>query len=417
MTRNRLARTAGVGVVDQAVYSVGNILLVLTLARVASPAEFGAFALLMTAYETLQLATRGVIIQPLALVAPDDRRGMVDGATALGLTVGAGITALGLLLLWVATPEGLTAAVTVVGLTFGPLLVLEVCRASAFAADRGPLALLLDVVWTGTQVTVCGVIILTGTLTPLVAAGAWASGCVAAAATGLFAFRVWPRLGSIANHLQRIRSYSAGLTKDNLLSAAQTHSFNWLVAALIGVVALGQLRILRALFGVATVATAGLRVALTPLARAAWATRDSKRHRKILLALAGALTALITVNVAAVEFLDLPDLLGISDESSPFDSLVVPFAVRQLAMATTIVGVIAISSTGRTAALVKPRLMVSVSAVGLSLIGLLRGSVEEALFLSALGTLLGAPVWWQAFRAEQRRASVSSPSPRSMATD
>lgn len=412
MTRNRLARTAGVGVFDQAIYSVGNILLVLSLARVASPAEFGAFALLMTAYETLQLATRGLVIQPLALLSPDRRDGMLDGAAGLGLVVGAGISGLGLLLLWLASSAGLSTAVMVVGLTFGPLLVLEVCRASAFAADRGSLALVLDVVWTGAQVAVCGAVILTGTLTPIVAAGAWSAGCVIAAVIGVLALRAWPRITAIPGHLQHIRSLSSGLTKDNLLSAAQTHSFNWLVAALIGVTALGQLRILRAVFGIATVATAGLRVALTPLARAAWAANNGRRHGRILMAVGATLGSLIALNFAAVAILDVPSLLGISKNTTEFDSLIFPFAARQLAIATTIIGVIAISSTGRTAALVKPRLIVSVCAVGLSLIGLFRGSIEEALLLSALGTLMGAPVWWRAFRSvKKENDTVDSSSP------
>jgi O-antigen/teichoic acid export membrane protein len=145
--------------VDQAIAGGSNVLIAVLAARLLDAASFGLFGIVFLLYVMAQGVSRALVCDPLLVhpVEAEERKREVIGTSGLlGLALGFGVILIGLAMLLV--DDRLGAALIVLG-GFLPLLVLQdLGRYLAFAAQRPTAALTLDVTW---------LVLLVGAVVPL----------------------------------------------------------------------------------------------------------------------------------------------------------------------------------------------------------------------------------------------------------
>ena len=134
--------------VDQGLSSLSNLLVLVVVAHVLMPVDFGLFSLMFLIYAVAQAGVRSVVSVPV-LVHPEDATerpreplgaSVILGVICMVLCFGAA----GVLWLMGSTTA---MAVAVLAACLAPLLIQDVGRYLAFARGVPGLAILLDVVW------------------------------------------------------------------------------------------------------------------------------------------------------------------------------------------------------------------------------------------------------------------------------
>jgi O-antigen/teichoic acid export membrane protein len=145
--------------VDQAIAGGSNVLIAVIAARLLDAAGFGLFGIVFLLYVIAQGVSRALVCDPLLvhpLEAEERKRDVIGTSCVLGLALGVAVLLLGLMLSFLDSPLG-TALVVLGGCL--PLLVLQdLGRYLAYAAQRPSAALVLDVTW---------LVLLAGAVIPL----------------------------------------------------------------------------------------------------------------------------------------------------------------------------------------------------------------------------------------------------------
>ncbi|MEZ5380127.1 MAG: hypothetical protein R2733_26765 [Acidimicrobiales bacterium] len=387
-----LVRTIGLGAIDQGLFSLGNMLFYVALGRIATIEEFGLVAAAVLAYESLLLAVQSVFVQSPSLLLPEveqhEQASLVSTALAFALAVGL-VSCVVVISIGVVLDQSL---LVVAGAVFAPLFAQEAARSLAFALRRPALAVLNDGVWTGIQIAVF-VVSLVWSLSPEAIVVWWALGALAGAVCGVASLGLGlPRPSKVA--LGRLLRGTGSLTKENLLSAAQTHSIGWMVLVVAGPVGAGALRGVRTLFGPSNAMIAGMRSAGVPIMRGAASTGDldglRSPARRLLLVMVSAVSA----TGAAV--LLLPERWGQVLLGDVFDEavhLTPAFLAISLLRVPIVVGQMILLARRRVDALVAVRLrLTAVTVVGVAL-GVTLGGVNGAIVGGAIATALVLPSW------------------------
>lgn len=161
--------------VDQILSGTSNILVLLFIAHLLSPRDFGLFTLVFLGY-SLSVVSSRALVGASVLVHPedaDDRPRAVLGSTVL-LAAGAGVacTLVGLGML--ALDASLAPSVICLGALLPLMLVQDVGRYLAFANARPMRAVWLDALWIVLEVGAFSALLLRGDATLLVCIVAWA---------------------------------------------------------------------------------------------------------------------------------------------------------------------------------------------------------------------------------------------------
>src|SRR3954468_8237627 len=139
-------RRVGLGAIDQAVSSLGNILVIFALARVSTVSEFGTVSILFTAATAILAVIRGVFGTPIAILSDDraalwhETRFSISAATAVGI-IG------GLLLAAGAWAADLLTIGTAIGVGLPVVVLQDVLRFHALSSGHPGNALASDGVW------------------------------------------------------------------------------------------------------------------------------------------------------------------------------------------------------------------------------------------------------------------------------
>jgi O-antigen/teichoic acid export membrane protein len=268
--RKRLAALRGpsVGLVDQAVASLSNVLLVVAVARTSSAEQTGTFSLAYLVFAFglgLARATIGdaSILRPAPGEGKERRltRAHLSGLLVLFASVGA-LLGIGLGLVAWLTGDRLIGGLAV-GALFG--LVLEAYRYRGIGAGRYASVLGLDACW----------------LLLVAAAWLWAPGGRGTAITWYWAAAALATLVLAACSVQRpclpselgrfvtgVRPYAKGAAADFLVAKSATYIVYYVLGATIGVAAVGALRVAEVVLGpVNTALQAAQTVGLAELAR------------------------------------------------------------------------------------------------------------------------------------------------------
>jgi len=303
----RILSRLGLGASAQLISAGNKILLSVAVARTASPAQFGAFAIAFAATVLALTVARALIAEPLSITLPrgnSDRRAVSDGATGAALLLGLG---LGLVFVSVGLVIGadLGRLLIVFGCLQPAVLLQEVWR-YIFVAEGNPRAAALnDSIWLAftlvllfltqtTRVSFTDAIVL------------WGIGAAASAAFGAHQAGAVPRPRKARDFLARHRFYWSRIGPEQVVSASSWQIGLVLVATIAGLEAAGALRAAQTALGPAGVFISAASLALVPeLARldaedssiAGWARASSF--------LLGSLTV-----IAGVVLLNLPAVVG-----------------------------------------------------------------------------------------------------------
>lgn len=213
----RGSRRVALTFADQAVSSGANFVTGVVIARLSGAADFGGYALVLTAWLLVAGVHRALIAEPVTVAsrATADARAIVASGAAAEILLGAAVSTLLAL-------AGLAALVT--GSRLGPLmlalapwfvflLVQDYWRAMAFRVRRPELALVNDVIFAAVQFTAIAIFVGLGWRSPGFVITAWGMGAAAGALSGLRWFPV-----------------PAGLARGWRLLGQLWHTSRWLIA-------------------------------------------------------------------------------------------------------------------------------------------------------------------------------------------
>jgi O-antigen/teichoic acid export membrane protein len=327
------------GLVDQGCLSATNFGLTVVAARVLGPEGVGAVYIGFTIYLVALGLFWALIGDPLvvssAALAPEERQRATRAATTATLALAAGsalVTATAGLLL----PSGLGQGLVLFAPWIVPALLRDLFRMALFRDQRGAVAACTAVAWVGVMTVTLTLVWDLGSDWAVV--GSWGLGATASAALGLAGTRAWPTGPVVAWRWWRARAWPLGrwLGAESVLTSAQAQVMTLLLAGVLGVAELGELRAAQSLFALMTLIGPALAIVTLPAvarsleasvpAAQALATRMSVAALSfvlIYLAVIGGLRDQVVVLVFGKEFEAAADL-------------VIPIGLAQLMTAASI---------------------------------------------------------------------------------
>lgn len=298
-----LSRRTMSGLVSQGLSSLSNFALVIIVARLTTPSEFGGFAVGYSIALVVLVTLRAAIGDTLAVTETDrgSTRSASGAVTLLAAAVGACMIGSGLL---VASPLG--EWLVLFGLALPVVGCQDALRSAGFARHRPSLSAASDGVWLAVQVFGWGLLALLGALSPTTAFLAWVLGAglgmvVVARDVG------WPFVGGAYEWLGRHKSVVTGLSADAVLATGAPQVTLYSLGIVVGLPAAGALRGAMSLYGPATAFLGGIGAVGLPEARSR-AQRDIRALRRYSLYLSAA-TSVVAL-VATVILSTLPDAIG-----------------------------------------------------------------------------------------------------------
>lgn len=397
LRRTRAVRSGVIGVVDQVVFSVGNLCFYLVAASQNEASVFADVATGMLVYETIQLASRGLLFQSASLALPvmtaSDQRRHAD-AFAGAVALFSAVVTVVLIASEVLITDGETQrSLILIALLTVPIMIEECARSLAFAIGRPGVALAADGVWTAVQLVGASVLLWTDRTSLPWLVGLWGGGAALGAVAGLGALGVRPRPRTVGLWLRTAAPTARGLTAENALSALQSHGMSWLILALVGPLGVGAVRAIRTLFGPANSAVAGLRAALLPVMRAraeelASSLPSTAARIGGVMAFASGLTTVVVVL--------LPSSAGeaiLGDTFARARDLAVPFGLLTVLGSAVVASQMILLARRALARLIQLRLMLGLSTLAFVSAGAVLDDEFGAVTGAAIAVAVTIPFW------------------------
>lgn len=343
----------------QGLSSASNFLLTVVVLAVATPGEFGTFAVGLTTFLLCAQLGRYALGMPVMVLysasrsaGPGEWRRPVGLSLTLGAVVGSGL--IGAAALFGNTLPGGRATLGVLGLFLPMLLLQDTLRFVAFAAGRPSLAAASDGSWIVLQAL--GFLALAGSGHRSVAAllAVWGAAAAAAAVGSAIALGAPPELRGGNGWLRTHRVLVRRLAVEFVLTSGSYYALNYGLVALAGATELGRLRAAQTLFGPISVLLLGGTSLGVP--EGVRARHDAPRLRRVCGRLSIGLAAVALLSGAAV-YLAVP-LLG----DRPFSrdwlsarSIIPALSVFGAAVGASTGAVAGLRSAGETAWIVRGR--------------------------------------------------------------
>jgi hypothetical protein len=392
------AHRLSVGLADQALASGSSFLLAVVIARQATPAEFGAFALAWTAYWISLGLTRALVCEPLLIryAGLERARCRVVAAYGAGAAFCIGVClALACLVAGLVLPSHLGAWLVLLAAVLPGVLVQDTWRAAFHAGFTPRRALVNDSLWlvlfsAGVALVETGY--LSGPLAPLALWGA--AGCMAAI-VGACQLRTFPTFRSPRRWWHRTNGLAGKLAIEFATLSVAGQLALYAVVAIGGLAAGGALRGAQSLLGVVNVLFAGLLFTIVPhgasLARSSPGAVLALSRRVAVSCGLAALSLGLGLSL-------LPRAVGealLGAIWTPAEEVLVPLAVS-FAFAGVVFGATAgLRSLADAKGSLRARLSVAPLTVAGAAAGATFGVREAAIGLAAAG-FLAALIWWRA---------------------
>jgi O-antigen/teichoic acid export membrane protein len=419
----RLVGRIGWGIADQALSSLTNFAIGIFVARLLGIEEFGAFSLAFITYQLALNASRGIATEPLVVrysaAEPSARRQATRKATgmatAFGVVLGACCVGIGMLL-----PGSLRMAFVPLGMMLPGLLLQDSWRFAFFAAGRGSLAFVNDLVWAIAMIPAFVIAMAAGHTDLFWLVLAWGASALVAAVFGVIQTRFVPRpLDGVEwlreNHDLALRYLGENLT---LISAIQLRSYG--LGLIAGLASLGAIRAAELLLGPVNVVSFGMANIAVPEA-VRLMHRSISHLRSFCLLVAGGLSG-VAIVVGTIMLL-LPtrfgyQLLGSSWE--PAHRLLVPVSLTAVNTGLSIAAITGLRALSAASTSLRARLVASSASSLGGLLGAALGGASGAAWGVFIGSSIGVGNWWWQLRKELRKhetrsdgASQVKPSPLS----
>ncbi|MGG5260603.1 hypothetical protein [Phycicoccus avicenniae] len=367
MARTGGSRGVALGVVDQALSSASNVLVLLAVARTSDIELFGLVAVLFLAVSTALAATRGSLGTPILLTGGREEAGYrteVTGALVAALAVG---LAVGVLVAVVGVLVGSPLVGAVLGLSLPVVLLEDVARFAALARGDQLGAVVWDGVWAlGSVLVFLATVVRPDGIGPVTVIGVWGLLGLLAAVGLAMRGRLSLRRPSLGSWWRRDGSGRLQYGTEGLLGAVSSLAVVSGASLLIGADASAALRGAGTLLGPLSVVMAAVPLAVVP--RAARASDDPARTWATLRRIGFALTGLaLTVCLVA---LVLPDAVGrllLGDTWSVAGPLLPITGLEYAGLAWISVTYTLLRSHGQSRTLLRTRVVHSVASLVLAL--------------------------------------------------
>ncbi|GAA1615266.1 MULTISPECIES: hypothetical protein [Kribbella] len=410
--RRQILRRLSWGVADQAVSSLENFLLGVYVARTLGAASLGALGVAFVAYGIILNVSRALSTDALMVRFSDVprqtwRQGVAaSGGVALlvGLAGGVGCAAIGAVLRSAMPGSEVGAAFVALAAGLPGLMLQDSWRQAFFAAGEGVKAFVNDSVWT---------VLLLGTLLLGGLAGAhgvaWSllafgGSATLAALFGGFQAGIVPRPRAATGWLHRHRDLGPRFLVENVVLASVGQVRAVVVAATVGLAAVGAIRGGEMLVGPVSALLMGLAQVAVP--EAARAVRRSDRHlRRFCLGLSGGL-AVVSFGWSLVVLVVFPFGLGsvlLGTVWPQAQVLVLGITVRNLAGCLQVGPSAGLRALGRADRTMRCQLANAPLAVVFCAAGALAWGAQGAVWGSALAAILGTGIWWQQLTSALRQ--------------
>lgn len=380
---------------DQGVSSVGNFVLVVAVARVSDADAFGAFSLAYLAYGLCLALFRAGLGDVLLLRtrqgAETERSysGFLAVAAGLGLTLGAPLAAISLIL-----GDQVRDPMLAIAVTLPLLLIQDAYRFVMISSRYGRRALTIDTVWVVVQValftvTAAAAVLQTGAGLIVL----WATAAFVSAVLALFLSRIRPRISELRPSVGASRVRIQSLMMDYLVFSGTVYAGLYAVPLIANLATLAALRGAQVFFAPFEVMMNGVRLATLPaLANALSVSRSAFRHRAILLSVG--FLALAIVWGAVVIF--LPDAIGeaaLGDTWTTTKPLLGAFVCGYIALAVSTPVMDGVRGGAGTRAILSARLWAGFLQGGGILLGVAVAGAKGGAIGFAIGLWLGFMVW------------------------
>ena len=400
--RRAAVRRTGWSVADQALSSLGNLLLGLLVARTVGREEFGAFALAYLLYRLCVGLSRAFASEPLVVrhsgeADVEPLRRSVGVAVEVGLALGA-VTLVGAGVVGGSVGRTLLA----LGVTLPGLLAQDAWRHAFLAQGRPACAAANDLAWTVSQFALIALLLVGGPVDAASLVWAWGlSGCLAAA-LGAVQLRRLPVLGSSTRWLRRHRDLAPTFVVEFALAQGVQQVTLWAVGAFVGLAGLGALRAGQIVLGPLQVLFVS--VPLFAIPEGVALHRRGGGLVRAGAALSGACVLVSAVYGAAL--LLVPQRLGtalLGAQWEPAQTVLPALVASWVALAAAtgpVVGLRVLASARRS---LRVRLLAVPFSVAAGLAGAWTGGAVGGAAGLATATALSTVVWWRAFLASAAR--------------
>lgn len=402
-------RRIGWGVGDQALSSLTNFAVGITVARTVGPAGFGAFSIGFAAYLTLLGLSRAASSEPLTVrysgVAAPVWRWGTTRAAGTALVVGAGAGAV-MFLTGLMVTGPLREVLVTMGLCLPGLLLQDVWRFAFFAQGKGRAAFANDGIWVLAMAVPVVVIALARPDSVIWPVAAWGGAATIAAAAGCLQARLTPDPGRTREWLREHRDLTGRFMMESasLTGAQQASVFG--VGAVAGLAVVGVLRAGQLLLGaVQSVYLAAYLVATPEAVRHLRKRRDLLDPAVKLSVLLAALALLIGGVLLAV-----PQRVGVSILGTTWvhaRAVIVPLSLMTAAAGAHVGASVALRAYAAARHSLRARLVMSVFVVTAEVGGAAVAGAHGAAWGAAAAMWVGTSFWWRQFlvvRSRQRAA-------------
>jgi O-antigen/teichoic acid export membrane protein len=398
------------GVADQALSSLTNFGIGICVARLLGTSELGAFSLAFVTYLVALSATRGLATDPLLVrysgVEPASWRRAVKDATGMvtvvGLILGACCVTAGVLL-----GGSLRPAFVSLGLMLPGLLLQDSWRYSFFAARRGKLAFVNDLVWALALIPALAIAVATDHADVFGLTLAWGGSALVATLLGAVHARLVPRLRGTTKWLREQHDLALRYLGENLTVSGAHQLRTYGLSVIAGLAAVGSIRAAELLVGPVSVVLMGVANMAVPEA-VRLRRRSTRQLRGFCLAVAGGQAA---VAIAfGTTMLLLPgrfgsQLLGASWE--PARQLLVPMTLTVANNGLSTAAITGLRALGAASSSLRASLITSSACMIGGLLGAATGGAPGAAWGVAAGTAIGAATWWWHLQMELGRQAQS----------
>lgn len=399
----RVGQRRALVMLDQGLSSLSNVVVTIAVARLLSPAQFGAFAVAQVAFQLTLAGVRSVVGEPWLSVysaAARDERSQAEGdvvraafaaGAAVSLVIAVGAVALG---------GGVTqGALVALALVFPPLATQDALRYVA-VVDRPQVAVASDLTWLVAAIAL--LVVAPENASPAWFVAAWGGAGIAGLLVSLAMSAVPVLSGSASRWFRQHRTMVGAFLTETLSARAAAHIVLLGLGGIAGLGAVGAVRAAQVFYGPLFTLFAGTYLALVPEG----VRRRQTPHRLLgLMTLASLALASVAATWTVVGQL-LPDSWGTAlfgDTWARAQDVLLPIGLAFIAGAVTAGAFDGIRSLAQAGLSLRARLWSLPAQPAGALTGaLVAGTVGYATGF-AIGNVVVAVIWWSFFTAAIRR--------------
>jgi O-antigen/teichoic acid export membrane protein len=399
------ARTRTIlGLTDQGIYTLSNLLLIMAAAHFGSPSNFGAFGIAYSSYIFASGLVEALCTEALLLRASKSEEllrragcAALGAALALALVLGPVMIVIGFL-----STDPLSTALLLTGLLLPGLITQDSLRRYFFATARPTAALMNDTLWLGIQVIALLTFMRAGHDDVEYIILAWAGAGNLAAVVGLLQAYVVPRITDARVWWRENRVVARSYVLEFLTLAGAAQALVYVVAATSGLEAAAAFRVGLTIFGPLNIAVTAARVVGLPeLVRLRAFEYDKYRVAILVVSLAcGGLA--VASGVAA---LALPHRIGVLAFGASWAlalPLVLPLSVQRMSLGLSIGPILGMRCSGAASVSMRIRTASAVVELAIGTAAALQYGVVGAAYGIGLANVLGLLAMGRQYVASER---------------